>query len=73
MAASTSDIKIASIAFGFSIGFGVLTVWEAIKQTQRNRNPLRSPYIYMVWGEIVANIIIAIIGWIFLDGIISAT
>ncbi|KAJ3459677.1 hypothetical protein MRS44_015750 [Fusarium solani] len=71
--ASTSDIKIASLAAGFTIGFGLLTVWEAIKQTRRNRNPLRSAYIYMLWGEIAANLIIAIIGWIFLDGIISPT
>ncbi|KAJ4172740.1 hypothetical protein NW754_002943 [Fusarium falciforme] len=71
--ASTSDIKIASLAAGFTLGFGLLTVWEAIKQTRRNRNPLRSAYIYMLWGEIAANLIIAIIGWIFLDGIISPT
>lgn len=71
--ASTSDIKIASLAAGFTLGFGLLTVWEAIKQTRRNRNPLRSAYIYMLWGEIAVNIIIAIIGWVFLDGIISPT
>lgn len=71
--ASTSDHKIASLAAGFTLGFGLLTVWEAIKQTRRNRNPLRSAYIYMLWGEIAANLIIAIIGWIFLDGIISPT
>ncbi|KAJ4313581.1 hypothetical protein N0V84_009338 [Fusarium piperis] len=71
--ASTSDIKIASLAAGFTLGFGLLTVWEAIKQTRRNRNPLRSAYIYMLWGEIAANLIIAVIGWIFLDGIIGPT
>ncbi|KAM5344217.1 hypothetical protein ACJ41O_012754 [Fusarium nematophilum] len=71
--ASKSDIKIASMAMGFTLGFGLLTVWEAIKQTKRNRNPLRSAYIYMLWGEIVANLAIAIIGWIFLDGVISPT
>ncbi|KAL6404438.1 hypothetical protein AUP68_13830 [Ilyonectria robusta] len=71
--ASTTDIKVASLAAGFTIGFGLLTCWEAIKQTRRNRNPLRSAYIYMLWGEIAANLAIAIIGWIFLDGIISST
>ncbi|KAL4731515.1 hypothetical protein ACLX1H_000485 [Fusarium chlamydosporum] len=70
MSASTSDIKIASMAMGFTLGFGLLTVWEAWKQTRRNRNPLRSTYIYMLWGEIAANLIIAIIGWIFLDGLL---
>lgn len=73
MTTKISDIKIASIAFGFTIGFGFLTVWEAIKQTRRNRNPLRSTYIYMLWGEIFANLAIAILGWIFLDGVIKPT
>ncbi|EEU41714.1 uncharacterized protein NECHADRAFT_87702 [Fusarium vanettenii 77-13-4] len=71
--ASTGDTKVASLAAGFTLGFGLLTVWEAIKQTRRNRNPLRSVYIYMLWGEIAANLAIAIIGWIFLEGIISPT
>ncbi|KAK3934369.1 hypothetical protein QBC46DRAFT_427607 [Diplogelasinospora grovesii] len=69
--ASESDIKVASLAAGFTLGFGFLTVWEAMKQTRRNRNPLRSIYIYMVWGEIAANIAIGIIGWLFLDGILG--
>jgi hypothetical protein len=69
--ASESDIKVASLAAGFTLGFGFLTVWEAMKQTRRNRNPLRSMYIYMVWGEVVANVAIAIIGWLFLDAILG--
>ncbi|KAI1774328.1 hypothetical protein F4818DRAFT_419642 [Hypoxylon cercidicola] len=62
------DIQVSSLAAGFSIGFGILTVWEAIKQTRRNRNPLRSLYIYMLWGEILANIIILILGYLWIDG-----
>ncbi|KAI3571478.1 hypothetical protein IWW34DRAFT_290334 [Fusarium oxysporum f. sp. albedinis] len=73
MSATTNDIKIASMAMGFTIGFGLLTVWEAVKQTRRNRNPLRSTYIYMLWGEIIANLGIAILGWLFLDGNIGPT
>ncbi|KAF2650619.1 hypothetical protein K491DRAFT_666933 [Lophiostoma macrostomum CBS 122681] len=73
MAASHSDIQVAALAAGFTIGFGFLTVWQAIQQTQRNRNPLRSTYIYMIWGEIVANIVIGVIGWVFLDGLIGPT
>ncbi|KAF4997978.1 hypothetical protein FGRMN_3498 [Fusarium graminum] len=73
MSATTGDVKLASIALGFTLGFGMLTVWEAYKQTRRNRNPLRSTYIYMLWGEIIANLCITIIGWVFLDGIIGPT
>ncbi|KEY74433.1 hypothetical protein S7711_04471 [Stachybotrys chartarum IBT 7711] len=71
--ATTSDIKLASMAAGFTLGFGFLTAWEAIKQTRRNRNPLRSVYIYMLWGEIAANLAIAIVGWLFLDGVVGPT
>ncbi|GKT65052.1 hypothetical protein ColTof4_07442 [Colletotrichum tofieldiae] len=71
--ATRTDYQIASLAAGFTIGFGFLTVWEAIKQTKRNRNPLRSTYIYMIWGEIIANLVIAVIGWLFLDGVLGPT
>ncbi|KAF1918801.1 hypothetical protein BDU57DRAFT_443699 [Ampelomyces quisqualis] len=65
---SVQDYQIAALAAGFTIGFGFLTVWEAVKQTRRNRNPSRSAYIYMVWGEIIVNVIIAIFAWLFLNG-----
>jgi hypothetical protein len=67
MSTSVQDYQIAALAAGFTIGFGSLTVWEAIKQTRRNRNPLRSAYIYMIWGEVAVNVIIAIIAWLFLN------
>ncbi|KAJ6436991.1 prokaryotic phospholipase A2-domain-containing protein [Purpureocillium lavendulum] len=71
--ASQGDIQLASLAAGFTLGFGFLTVWEAIKQTRRSKRPWESAYIYMIWGEIAANLVIGIIGWIFLDGILSST
>jgi hypothetical protein len=71
MAANVGDFKLASTAAGFTLGFGLLTVWEAIKQTKALKSPLRSVYIYMVWGEILANLLIGIIAWLFLDGTLS--
>ncbi|KAH8198276.1 hypothetical protein TruAng_007574 [Truncatella angustata] len=71
--ATKTDYQVASLAAGFTLGFGFLTVWEALKQTRRNKNPLRSSYIYMLWGEIAANLTIAIIAWLFLDGVLSST
>lgn len=73
MSASVQDYQLAAAAAGFTIGFGFLTVWEAIKQTQRNRNPLRSVYIYMLWGEIMGNVGTGIIGWLFLNGVLGPT
>ena len=71
--ASKTDYQVAALAAGFSLGFGFLTAWEAVKQTRLNKNPLRSTYIYMIWGEIVANIVIAILGWVFLEGLVQPT
>jgi hypothetical protein len=68
MANNVSDFKLASTAAGFTLGFGTICVWNAIKQTKAIRLPLRSVYIFMVWGEIAANLIIAILAWLFLDG-----
>lgn len=68
---TVGDYQLAAGAAGFTLGFGFLTVWEAIKQTRANKSPLRSPYIYMVWGEIVANLWIGIIGWLILDGVLG--
>lgn len=71
--ASKQDIQVASLAAGFTLGFGFLTVWKAIQQTVRNRRPWKSVYVYMIWGEIIANLAIGVIGWIFLDGLLSPT
>ena len=68
MATSVQDYRIASLAAGFTIGFGILTIWTAIQQTMTMRSPLRSAYMYMVWGEILANLCIGVIAWLFLDG-----
>ncbi|KAI0155218.1 hypothetical protein GGR57DRAFT_511669 [Xylariaceae sp. FL1272] len=71
--ATQQDYQVAALAMGFTIGFGFLTVWEAIKQTRRNKNPLRSMFIYMIWGEIAANVGIGIMAWLFLDGTLKAS
>lgn len=70
---SEADFKLAGAAAGFTIGFGVLTVWEAVKQTKDVRYPLRSLYVYMIWGEILANLAIGIIAWLLLDGVVAPT
>lgn len=66
-----TDYQVASLAAGFTLGFGILTVWEAWKQTRRNKNPIRSPYIWMLWGEIMANVVLAILAYLYLDGTVT--
>ena len=72
-APTTLDNKLAGLAAGFSLGFGVLTIWEAIKQTKSVKSPLRSHYIWMVWGEIVSNVAIGIIAWLLVAGTLIPT
>ncbi|KAK8095257.1 uncharacterized protein PG998_014481 [Apiospora kogelbergensis] len=69
---SKTDYQVASLAAGFSLGFGILTVWEVWKQTRRNKNPLRSTYIWMLWGEIVANLVLGVLAYLFLNDNIHA-
>ncbi|KAL1305386.1 hypothetical protein AAFC00_002279 [Neodothiora populina] len=73
MATTTGDYQLAAAAAGFTLGFGFLTVWKAIKQTRQNKSPLRSVYVYMLWGEILSNLIIGILGWLFLHEVLGAT
>lgn len=73
MSHSLSDIKVSSIAFGFTLGFGFLTTWNAIKQTMRSRNPWKSAYIYMIWGELLANVAITIQAYLYLSGVAQFT
>ncbi|KAI1498237.1 hypothetical protein F5X99DRAFT_432202 [Biscogniauxia marginata] len=52
MSAAKEDYQLSALAAGFTLGFGFLTVWEAVKQTHRNRNPLRSVYIYRIFNSV---------------------
>lgn len=70
MASTLTDFKIASLAAGFTLGFGFLTVWTAIKQTLKAKSPLQSVFLWMLWGEIAANLGIGILGWLFMEGVI---
>ncbi|KAI9056129.1 hypothetical protein LZ554_001057 [Drepanopeziza brunnea f. sp. 'monogermtubi'] len=72
---SRADLVIASIAWGFTLGFGFLTTWTAVKQTtaiaQRyGFDRANSPYIFMIWGEILVSFIFSIICWLHLNGTI---
>ncbi|KAL6405682.1 hypothetical protein AUP68_10817 [Ilyonectria robusta] len=52
------DLALASLAWGFTIGFGWLTTWTAMKQTKhiyerRGLLVFRSAYVWMIWLEIL--------------------
>ncbi|KAL6405928.1 hypothetical protein AUP68_10745 [Ilyonectria robusta] len=69
------NLALASLAWGFTIGFGWLTTWTAMKQTKhiyerRGLLIFRSAYIWMIWLEILVCLIFSIICWLHLKGIL---
>ncbi|KAH6676754.1 hypothetical protein B0J14DRAFT_586251 [Halenospora varia] len=72
---TVADLQLASLAWGFTIGFGFLTTWTAIRQTADMKrrygySKLNSPYIWMIWLEILVCLIFSIICWLHLNDII---
>lgn len=68
-----NDLAIASLAWGFTLGFGWLTTWTAIKQTTKiwRRYGVRSihnTYIWLIWLEIIVCLGFSIICWLHLKG-----
>ncbi|KAM5357549.1 hypothetical protein ACJZ2D_016156 [Fusarium nematophilum] len=69
------DMVIASLAWGFTIGFGWLTTWTATKQTRHiyknhRLRVFRNAYVWMIWLEILVCLIFSIICWLHLKGYI---
>jgi hypothetical protein len=72
---TVGDLELASLAWGFTIGFGFLTTWNAIRQTadiyrRYGHMKLNSPYIVMIWLEILVCLVFSIICWLHLNAII---
>ncbi|CAD0106007.1 unnamed protein product [Aureobasidium uvarum] len=69
---SETDLSIISITWGFTLGFGFLTTWTAIKQTRhmwkRRNGHLNHPYVYMVWAELFSSLGLSIVCWLVLQG-----
>ncbi|RYP50842.1 hypothetical protein DL768_003760 [Monosporascus sp. mg162] len=69
------DIVIASLAWGFTIGFGWLSVWTAMKQSwqayrRTGRRVLRNGYVWMIWLEVLVCLGFGIICFLYLLGVI---
>lgn len=66
-----NDIIIASLAWGFTIGFGWLTISTALKQTKQTwkrqkRRTFRNAYIWMIWLEVLVCLIFGVICFLYL-------
>ena len=65
------DQKLASIAWGFALGFGVLTATKAIRQTReilQRPNRTSNIYIWLVWGTLLVNFLGSVLVWLGIDG-----
>ncbi|KAI6080723.1 hypothetical protein F4821DRAFT_275678 [Hypoxylon rubiginosum] len=72
---SNEDLVIASLAWGFTIGFGWLTTWTACKQTilayrRQGSKIRRNTYIWMIWSEVAVCFVFSVICWLHLWGTI---
>ncbi|KAI0532181.1 hypothetical protein GGR58DRAFT_523429 [Xylaria digitata] len=74
---TVDDIIVASITWGFTLGFGLLTTWTSMRQTwvaykNTGLRVFRNIYIWMIWGEIAVCLAFSIICWLHLRGVIPA-
>ncbi|PVH74942.1 hypothetical protein DL98DRAFT_602699 [Cadophora sp. DSE1049] len=70
--ASAMDLQITSLVWGITLGLGFLTTWKAIKQTtsitrRYGYRKLNSPYIWMIWIEILSCLGFSIMSWLYLN------
>ncbi|OAG00646.1 uncharacterized protein CC84DRAFT_320513 [Paraphaeosphaeria sporulosa] len=71
-----SLMDVPTICFGFTLGFATLTISKAAKQTlsvMRRKNNKFSPYIFMIWIEIVVCLAMAIMSWLWIRGDLPST
>ncbi|RYP12979.1 hypothetical protein DL765_007066 [Monosporascus sp. GIB2] len=73
---SRDDIVIASLAWGFTIGFGWLSVWTAMKQSwqaykRTGRRVFLNGYVWMIWLEVLVCLGFGIICFLYLLGVIA--
>ncbi|KAI0423008.1 hypothetical protein F5X98DRAFT_369024 [Xylaria grammica] len=72
---SVNDTIIASIAWGFTLGFGLLTTWTAMRQSwvaykNTGSRVFQNIYIWMIWLEILVCLAFSIICFLYLRRII---
>ncbi|KAK7045832.1 hypothetical protein VNI00_007243 [Paramarasmius palmivorus] len=68
LSVSRGDIVLGSIAFGFFLGFLINVAWTAVLETKRAGRV--TPYIVMIWLEILGNTVFATTTWCYLYKII---
>jgi hypothetical protein len=68
---NADDVKVATLAWGFTLGFGVLTALKIVEQTvsiSRRVGFSKSVYLWMVWILYIDNCIGSVIIWMKVYG-----
>jgi hypothetical protein len=60
------DIVVASIVWVLTLTNAGIAVWLACAQTKVSRSPLRSIYIWMVWLEMIASVMMGLESYLYL-------
>ncbi|KAF2269535.1 hypothetical protein CC78DRAFT_604253 [Lojkania enalia] len=71
MAVHESIMDVPSIAFGFLLGFSVLTASKIFRQSRamyKRTRRIWNPYPWMCWLELIVDVVMAVITWMFLRG-----
>ncbi|KAJ6490282.1 hypothetical protein C8R47DRAFT_1215144 [Mycena vitilis] len=63
-----SDMLVASMAFGWTLGFGYFTVCHAVRETRRTRR--FNIYVFLIWLQIIVSTAFAVMTWLYLKKII---
>lgn len=65
-----TDMNIASIAWGLSLGISVFNIAKAIRQTQSSwqRRKKLTSYVALIWAEIISSFLLGIMCWFYLRG-----
>ncbi|KAJ7150540.1 hypothetical protein C8R43DRAFT_1067986 [Mycena crocata] len=65
---SQYPFAVASLAFGWTLGFGYFVVCHAVRETRRTRR--FNTYVILIWSQILVSSAFAIICWLYLKKII---
>jgi Na+-driven multidrug efflux pump len=70
---STTDQLVASIIWGFTLAVGIFTGQKAGRQTwdQWKRTGRAKAYVWMIWAEWLASMLIGVLSWCFIRGYIA--
>jgi hypothetical protein len=61
-----ADLIIAGVAFALANTFALSATIIAIRQTRGYRRPWRNAYIWMIWFEIAASVVLAVESLLYL-------